>query len=81
MKTLKLVGVLTVSTFLFTAGLNSSAYCQQKTGMDRGKIVSPTELRGLSPQPEPPDRGIRDPDRKMNTCNPEKVKDIDPKSK
>ncbi len=81
MKTSKLVWVLTASTFLFTAGMSSSAYCQQKTGMDRGKIVSPTELRGLSPQPEPPDRGIGKPDRKMNTCNPEKAKDIDPRSK
>ena len=80
MKMSKLICLLTAGAFLFTAGPGSDAYGQKKAETNKSRMVSPAELKGLSPQPEPPDRGIRKPDRKLNSCDPDKAKDVDPKS-
>jgi len=80
MKMSKLLFVLTAGAFLFTTSPGSEAYGQKMAETNKSRMVSPAELKGLSPQPEPPDRGIRRPDRKLNSCNPDKAKDVDPKS-
>ena len=61
MKPLNLICMLLAVTFFFTAGLSSTAFCQKKVETEKSKVVSPQELRGLSPQPEPPDRNIKTP--------------------
>ena len=61
MKTSKLICITTAVIFFFTAGISSSAFCQKKVETEKSKAVSPQELRGLSPQPEPPDRNIKIP--------------------
>jgi len=61
MKTSKFICMLIAAAFFFTAGISSNAFCQTKAETEKSRMISPQELKGLSPQPEPPDKEVKIP--------------------